>query len=375
MGNSPKKVLFLITKGNFGGAQRYVFDLATSLPKNQFIPIVAFGQSALLKKKLEEKDVETLEIASLQRNINPILEFRALKEVYDTIKKVNPDILHVNSSKAGVIGTLAGRLCGVKKIIFTAHNWAWNENRNFVSKIFIFFGHWLTALLCHNIICVSEETARQGRNMPFVKHKIVVIHNGIGHIELLDRETARKNIDPQGKNTKIIGFIGELHENKGVDVAMKAFDLIHDKTARLFIIGTGEKKEEFINFKNTLASKDRIIFVGFKEVAQLLMNAFDIFLLPSRNEALPYVLLEAGMASVPVVATSVGGVPEIIVDDVTGILVPKENPKLMAEALSELLNGLQKSTSLGNALKDRISNLFSLTRMVQNTIDLYNERA
>src|SRR3989344_2148103 len=120
MENAKKKVLFIITKGNFGGAQRYVFDLATNLPKEKFEVVVACGEGNLLVERLGAEKIRAVKMSSSQRDINIIKDSKTFFEILRLIREEKPDVLHVNSSKAGGLGALAGRLTGIHKIIFTA---------------------------------------------------------------------------------------------------------------------------------------------------------------------------------------------------------------------------------------------------------------
>lgn len=122
-----EKILFLITKSNWGGAQRYVYDLAVTLDKEQFEPIVVLGGDGVLKNMLEHAHIRTISIKTLQRDVSIKKEFAFANELRKIIKEEKPSVLHVNSSKAGGVGALIGRLTGVPRIIFTAHGWAFNE--------------------------------------------------------------------------------------------------------------------------------------------------------------------------------------------------------------------------------------------------------
>jgi glycosyltransferase involved in cell wall biosynthesis len=108
-----KKVLFVITKPNWGGAQRYVFDLATALPKERYDVALAVGGEGELTKRLEERNIPAINIPSLKRDISLIAEFRAFSALKDTFMRERPDIVHLNSSKAGALGALAARAAGV----------------------------------------------------------------------------------------------------------------------------------------------------------------------------------------------------------------------------------------------------------------------
>src|SRR3989339_333433 len=116
-----KKVCFFVTKGVWGGAQKYVYSLATSLPKNSYDVFVVVGEGKILKDRLEEKNIRTYEIAGLRRDISVLSEIRSFLFLLKILRKESPDVLHLNSPKAGGLGTVVGRLLGIKKIIFTVH--------------------------------------------------------------------------------------------------------------------------------------------------------------------------------------------------------------------------------------------------------------
>ena len=132
-----KKVLFLITKSNFGGAQRYVYDLATTLDAEKFEVVVALGGKGPLASLLEHAGIRTITIESLTRDISIKNELRFTFELWKIIHTERPHILHVNSSKAGAVGTLLGRVAFVPRVLFTAHGWAFNEDRPWWQKIII----------------------------------------------------------------------------------------------------------------------------------------------------------------------------------------------------------------------------------------------
>ncbi|MDO8565324.1 MAG: glycosyltransferase [bacterium] len=173
------KIIYGITKSNFGGAQRYVFDLATETQKAGHEVAVICGAGGVLVEKLKENGIRVIEIEGMKRDISLIDEFRSLHFIFRTLYKERPDVFHTNSSKMGGLGNIAARLAGVKKIIFTGHGWAFNEPRLEWQKVLIKFLAWLTILLSHKTICVSEKTKRDVVGWPFVKNKLVVIHNGI----------------------------------------------------------------------------------------------------------------------------------------------------------------------------------------------------
>lgn len=393
------KILFVITKSNWGGAQRYVYDLATSLPKDSFEAIVALGGSGgrnadvgLLHKKLNENNIQTIQVRHFMRNISFFKELSSFFEIYQIIKKSRPNVVHLNSSKAGGVGALAVRLVSIisylgpkayrlaPKIIFTAHGWPFKEERQNYQKWAIYFLSWMTMLLCHKVIAVSKDDENRAPSL-FVKNKITLIHNGIAPIEYRDRETARKTVfgeaDISEKNLAI-GSIAELHKNKGLNFAIEAIADVKKLNAdanhpiKWGIIGTGEEKQNLENLVEKLKLKDSVFFFpGYQDNASTLLSAFDLFLLPSLKEGLPYALLEAGSVGLPVIATNVGGASEVITDMETGILIRQAEVKEISYALRFFVQNPDKIREFGGKLKRRISEEFSLKKMLEQTISLY----
>ncbi|MBI2086856.1 MAG: glycosyltransferase [Candidatus Zambryskibacteria bacterium] len=173
------KIIYGITKSNFGGAQRYVFDLAKNAWAAGHEVAVMCGEGGILVEKLNKENIRVIEIRGMKRDISLVEELRSLHFIFRTLYEEKPDVFHTNSSKMGGIGNLAARLAGVKKVIFTTHGWAFNEPRPFWQKIPIKILTWLTILFSHKTICVSEKTKRDVSGWPFVKNKLIVIYNGI----------------------------------------------------------------------------------------------------------------------------------------------------------------------------------------------------
>lgn len=376
-----KKILFVITKGNFGGAQRYVYDLATNLPKEKFEAVVACGEGEILPNLLNEKNIRVVRINKLVREVGFFDEFKVCKELIDLVRLEKPDAVHLNSSKAGGVGAVAGMVATwfeknySPKVIFTAHNWGFNDvNRSLFEKAFYFVSHWITIMLCHKVVTVSAKTKRDVERMPFVKEKIEIIYNGISNFDLRPKEESRKTIAGADSEKTIIFSVSELHKNKGVDVALRAISLLPSKIREKIIYciaGDGEEKKNLEKLTDELGISDSIKFLGYVPDAKKLFSGADVFLLPSRTEAFPYAVLEAGLTGVPTIATSVGGVPEIIRDMQNGILVHSENSKEIAEAVMYLLDRPEKKKEFGEEIKKTITNFFSLDKMLEETVRLY----
>jgi glycosyltransferase involved in cell wall biosynthesis len=356
------KILYGITKSNFGGAQRYVFDLATTMKKQGHDVAVLCGGNGPLVKKLEAEKIKTIRINEMGRDIYIGEEIESFFKIWRVLKNEKPDVFHINSSKMGGMGGLVGRLRGVKKIIFTVHGWAFNELRPAWQKLIIKFFVWLTILLSHKTICVSEKTKRDVEKWPFIKNRLVVIYNGILKFDLTSR------VD----KTFTVGTISELHKVKGLDILLEAWSKFRkNHSAKLVIMNDGAERENLQNMANKLGISDSVIFKGFVDNARSFLSNFDIFCMPSRSEGLPYAILEAGFAGLPVIATPVGGIPEIIETGTNGVLVPVEDKNVLFSTLVLLSENAELRKRLGTNLKASIQEKFSFQRMVEETSSLY----
>lgn len=382
MDNTPKKtkVLFVITKSNFGGAQKYVFDLSVGLPKDKFEVVVALGGSGILIQKLLAENIRVLPISSLARDVNPWSDLTAFFELWEMFRKEKPDVVHLNSAKAGGVGALAGRLAGVPKIVFTAHGWAFNEERPLWQKPIIKLLSWITVVLSHKTIAVSEAVKNNTGDWPFIENKISVIKNGIKEPKFHPRETARQRIFAKAnihipEDAFVVGTIAELHKNKGLTYAIEAIAKLVPQNPNLyyFIIGGGEEKERLEALVGLSGLQGRVFLLGFVDDASRFLKAFDVFVLPSITEGLALVLFEAGLAKLPVVASRVGGIPEVIEDGKTGFLVTSRDPEAIAKAIQTLTADRALAERFGETLCERVLTEFSLARVLKDTISLYTK--
>lgn len=377
MALQKRKILFLITKSNFGGAQRYVYDLAIGLPKSEFKVMVASGGTGVLTDKLKNADIKVVPIPSLERDISLIKELRSFIELWQIIREEKPDVLHINSSKAGVLGSLAGRLLGVPNIIFTAHGWAFNEDRPAWQKIILKKMHWLTVLFTHHTIAVSRELKRQ-MNWPFVSKKITVIHNGRQIKNLLSHDDSRTILTE--KEPRLAPYkddfwsltIGELHPVKRHSAMIEIMEELvkNEPNTRHLIIGTGQEEQELEIMIAERNLSEHVFLLGSVDEASQYLKAADLFVLPSRSEGMPYVLIEALLAGVPIVATEVGGNPEVVENGISGLLTPPLDNKALFKAILELRTNPELRTKISEGARVR-SQSFTFEKTLRETVQLY----
>jgi glycosyltransferase involved in cell wall biosynthesis len=380
------KICIAITKSNWGGAQRYVYDLAVGLPSHTYDVVVVAGGDGPLLTRLKDASIRTIPLTSLGRDIGLFKDIRSFFNLKKILKTERPDVLHLNSSKMGLLGSLTGRISRIPRIIFTAHGWAFTEQRPAWQKAIFFIMHSVTLFLSHITIAVSEETRNYMKSIPFVQKKISVIHNGIDIPDFLNKEEAREKLlsslpteiqDALLKDDALwVGTISELHTNKGLSFALQALaeqnkDKNRNTKSAFLIIGSGESESILRAEAQELGLHDRVFFLGHIPDASRYLKAFNIFTLTSITEGLPYVLLEAGAAGLPVVASAVGGIGEIITDMHSGILIQPRQPKEIAASLTFYESRPDTRLAFGIALKETISEEFLLSKMREKTYDLY----
>ncbi|MBL7155302.1 MAG: glycosyltransferase family 4 protein [Candidatus Portnoybacteria bacterium] len=371
---AKKSILYIITKSVWGGAAKYVYDLATNLSDEFEINIAAGGQGKFAQK-IKKANLPYFEIKNFQRWVNIFKDLLAGFEILFLLFKLKPDIIHVNSSKAG---GLVGKAIWYYKLfsrrkaclIFTVHGWAFNEDRPGWQIGLIKLFSKLTALFYDKIICVSEYDRKTAlKNSIAPADKLITIHNGIDaeSISFLPREEAQKKL--LGKASPlVVGTIAEWTKNKGLLYLLEAAKTI---PANFILIGSGEnpdkeKLERYIkrhNLKN-------IYLREWIDNAASYLKAFDIFILPSVKEGLPYTILEAMTAEVPVIATKVGGIPEMIKNN-AGILIQSKNSQQLAEKIIYLINNPEIAQEMTQRAKEKVVKEFSLEKMLKKTKRLY----
>ena len=376
MKNSQQiRVLYVITKSVWGGAQKYVYDLATSLPQDQFEVLVALGENGQLAQKLQTAGISTYAVRNFKKSINPWREVRAFFEILKLYRTWHPDIIHSNSSKAGGIAGAAAffykRANPRVKTVFTVHGWAFNEPRPSWLLFLIRLASKATCFFQDSIICISSDIKAKTQKLTGNLSKAVFIPNGIEDTRFLPRAEAQQALLGQPREF-VIGTIAEWTTNKGLTVLVEAFahTLKEFPQAVLCLIGWGDKEEEIRHYTQRLGIQESVHMITLSPAAPYL-KAFDIFVLPSYKEGLPYVLLEASLAELPIIATRVGGIPDIIEDTKNGLLVPPGSSIEIMKKLFSFKTNPGLGQQLGVEARKRALAHFGKTTMIEKTKNLY----
>jgi len=378
-GAERKKVLFLITKATWGGAQKYVYDLTAHLDAGKFESHVAYGTTGKLSDDLKKAGIEIHGVPALGRDIAIVSDIKSFFQIIRCIRNVRPDVLHVNSSKAAALGALAGRLCGVHKIIFTVHGWPFKENRGALFRTFVYFASWFTAFLSHAVIVVSKTDKGIGDRMWSVHKKIYYIPLALKSAGTYSREQAAKILfdgpsAPFQNATRLV-TIAELTPNKGFKYGIDMMSELERRTPGKYkyaIVGKGEEGHSLAGYAQ---NKNVVLSVWFVDInppinrppadlsseAARFLPAFDIFVLPSIKEGMPYVLLEAAAAGLPIIATDVVKAEASSLPNIH--FVPSGDGHALADAVEKLAKNLPaKQPGMVGSFAD----------MLKKTVELYD---
>jgi glycosyltransferase involved in cell wall biosynthesis len=388
---NKKTILYLVTQTELGGAQRYILDLSENL-KNKFKITVGFGKPEKNQELLDEltkKNIDNVIIPHLIRAISPVNDLLAFLEIVKLIKKIKPDIIHLNSSKISILGSIASGFASFAYnsrhshyIIYTVHGWVFNEPLPKWKKLFYKYAEKITARWKDKIICVAEfdrQLAIKEKIAP--ENKLITIHNGVSPINFLTKSDALNQLSqikpitqPADKNI-LIGAIGNLYKTKGYEYLIEAVNILvarYGLCVTCIIIGEGEERKNLEKLIKKLKLENNFFLLGEIKNAAQFLSAFDIYVCSSVKEGLPYSIIEAMQAGLPVIATDVGGNPELIKNQTDGILVPAKNPEKLAEEIITLINNPNIRENLGKSTRQKALKNFTLQRMIEETEKLYS---
>ncbi len=385
MNNIKKSLLYIITQAEWGGAQRYIFDLAANLVDEFDITVATGidGDDQELDKRLKDYKIKRFVFKHLRREINPYHDILAIFEIARFLRQNHFDIIHLNSSKAGVIGALANAvnrffapLRMTKKIIYTAHGWVYLEPLPFWRR-WIYLGmEKIAARLRDATIVLSEKEKKVAlRYGTAKKNSVFVIPNGIDltALNFLSREEARKRLKINNDEI-VIGTIANLYKTKGLEYLIEAIKILNIQSAgwrtisniKTVIIGEGDERNNLQTKIKELGLENNISLSGSIPDAYKYLKAFDIFVLPSVKEGFPYTILEAMAAGLPIVATEVGAIPEILENQKTGVLMPPADSQALTEAFVSLIKNPEHAKQLGANAQEAVKK-FDLKTMIEKT--------
>lgn len=356
------RILLLVTLAETGGAQTYVATLLPMLAERFDVAVAAHGGGPL-RDASRAAGVRFIELEHVRRPLNPWRDFRGLLELASLIRRERPHIVHANSAKAGALGRLAAWLTRVPITIYTVHGWAFTAHAGPSSTLYRWAERLLRPLTTMTI-CVAESERRAGLEARTCgEATTVVIHNGVDLPPLRAPET-------RSGPCRLV-TVGRLQAPKDALTLVRALAALQPASCEAVIVGDGPDRPAVENEVRRLGLDSVVRLAGERDDVADFLAAADLFVLSSRSEGLPLSILEAMAVGLPVVASGVGGVPEVVVEGETGLLVPPGDPQSLADAIERLLDDSALRRRLGAAGRIRVAEQFDLASAQRAHLDLY----
>jgi glycosyltransferase involved in cell wall biosynthesis len=356
----------------YGGVEAHVALLCQEVSKLDYEPLVVCGQRDALAPFYAQLEAEGVPYRLFEERSGPLGKLAAIAELSRLFSAERADIVHVQLiySEGGRIPILAARLAGIP-IVVTHH--AARPPKS--------FDRWarrpLLSLVDEFVAVSRANRADQIRYMGLPPERVTTVHNGIPvPSELPDRQAAHDRLtDALGlpHDTKIVGAVGRLSEQKGLSLLLDAAARILPQVPglRVVLAGDGPLRGQLEAQVTRLGIAQAVRFLGFRRDTPELLAAFDVLAMPSLFEGLPLVLVEAFAAACPTVATAVDGIPEVVDDEVNGLLVPSGDVGRLATSLVRVLEDKELAARLGAAARAKAVTHFRTERMARETTALY----
>lgn len=342
-----------------------VLSLIKGMDKNVFQNDVCF-----LSPKGQMGDLFEKETNVFYLGYGKITIFKIIKSLFWLLVSNKYDIIHIYGFRANILGRIIGRIAGCPRIVSGLRSTSIIDSQNKFYTIIAMFLDKLTFSLIKLCISNSRKACDFLIKNGYPPYKFRVVYNGIDESCL--NFTPDTSLKEGFKDRTIITCVANLSIWKGHKTLINALRAIKNKfDFKCLLAGNGPLKEELIGLVNKLGLADNIIFLGRKEMVGGLLSISDIFVLPSIVEGLPVSIMEACLAHLPIIATNVGGISELVIDKETGILVPSSDVNGLAKAIEELLIDKEKRKKMGEGGYNRIKNEFSLEKMVRETENVY----
>ncbi|HEV8449196.1 MAG TPA: glycosyltransferase [Gemmatimonadaceae bacterium] len=362
------KIVHLLAPARIGGLERVVQGLAIGQSKrNDDVTVLAVGEEPMaadhpFRVPLDLAGVKISEV------VVPPRRYRLERQtISNLLRELAPDVVHSHGSRTDVVDAEAIRGLGIPTVS-TLHGWT----RGSLKNRFYEYVHRRSLRRFDAVIAVSEPIASQLTSDGVPGDRVYMIRNGFSAVaEPAPRDDARRLLDLP-PDARVVGWVGRLSREKGIDVLVEAMGLIRDDDIVACVLGDGAEREREQQHADRVGA--RILWKGMVPMASRLVKAFDVFVQSSRTEGTPIALLEAIAAEAPVVATRVGGVPDVVSGS-EAILVPSENPAALADAIRRVFAKPDAAAERVRRAKLRLSSEFNAETWLDRHQEIYARAA
>ncbi len=373
------KVLHLITRLDPGGSAENTLLTCYHLVENGWQALLVAGPGWTGKEaNVGDARVPVRVVPSLRRDPSPAADLAALWQIYRMLRRERPTILHTHSAKAGVLGRWAGLFARVPIVVHTPHGHVlYGYARGLKNWIYL-VAERLCAPITDRLVALSEGEKNESADAGIgTLDKWVVIPSGVDLAAVAPRAGRPAELPLR------VGCIARLEHVKGVDVLVRsaralASDGIDEH--EVLVWGEGRERENLVELAADIGVTERVRFVGTKQPVNEFLRSLDVYVQPSRNEGMGRALVLAQAAALPTVASNVCGIPDVVRDGETGMLVAPDDPEALADAIAMLLRDAQKRNAFGSAARSRIMDSdetghprFSTAAMLRRLETLYTQ--
>lgn len=361
--SSRVRLLLVSTNADLSGAPLQVLDLASSLPQSKFDIELVFGETGPVAQQADLLGFPTHVIRGIRSKISPILDVVATVQFYRLVRHVRPDVLHSHSTKAGMIVRVVGALLKIP-VVYTVHGWGFGPGRRLLQSIVVRSVERLLVSRTARYMAVSEHDRQQGIDLlGITPDKIVTVRN-----------RGRFAESPSELRTRAAKVIMVARYSAQKDYVTFAQSLSQAEFDSASLVGDGTKEPGFVSEMMRLSgtSSQKIRFVGKSESVGQLLEESSIFVLSSQYEGLPLSILEAMSKGLPIIASDVGGVSELVIHGENGFLFPAGNVKVLSEYISLLSSDVSLRRKMGDASLRVYKEKFQGNQMVEATMSVYD---
>lgn len=366
-GTSKIKILQTIRQGKVGGGETHVLDLVNELDKNRFESVILSFTEGPMVEKLKADGFKTY-VVPTEKPFN----YKVWDEVKQILSKENIDIVHAHGTRANSNTFSPAKKLNIP-LIYTVHGWSFHPDQHPLVKLIRTLSERFLVKVAKKTICVSESNLREGKSK-FPMPRASVIVNGINQVKFnpdLDYKDIRAEFGIP-EDVVLVGYIARITAQKEPLNFLRAIAKIPAAAnVKFLIVGDGDLKADMLALAQELSLSSRIIFQDFRSDIPAILNAIDIFCLPSLWEGLPIALLEAMAMRKAIIATSIDGTKDLVKHMENGILVPISTPQQLADAIQLLVNDAPLRLTLGKAAGKTVKENFNIATMTRAVEAVY----
>ncbi|MBV9134540.1 MAG: glycosyltransferase family 4 protein [Chloroflexi bacterium] len=378
----PIRILRAITRLNIGGPAIHAILLTDALDDGaQFSSTLVTGTTAPHEGDMLDmaaaRSVRPIVLPALGREISPLDDLVSLARMVQLVRRLRPDVVHTHMAKAGTVGRLAARLCGVPLIVHTYHGHVFHSYFSPAkTRVFVTIEKAL-GLGTDRIVVLGEEQRAEIASLGVAPaEKLEPIRLGLELSPFLDAQAARGGLRRElglSEDVPLIGIVARLVPIKAHELFFEVAEhVLHQRPeARFVVVGDGERRAELEAMVDRMGLRDAVTFLGWRRPMIGVYADLDVVALTSRNEGSPVSLIEAMAAGRPVISTHVGGVPDVVVNGVTGLTVPSGDANAMGDGILQLLGDRTLADRLAAAGRRHVYPRYDSSRLVDEVRNLY----